>query len=124
MSVNIETRRFVRVAKTTEISEGTMKEYKVGDQEIFIARVKDKFYAANNICPHMGGKLGQGTLVGTIVTCPRHASKFDLIDGSVVRWTDWTGIKASVSKLFRAPRPITTYRINVEGDDISVELER
>jgi 3-phenylpropionate/trans-cinnamate dioxygenase ferredoxin component len=122
MAASIETNRFVQVAMTTEIKEGAMKEYKVGDQEIFIARIKDKFYAANNICPHMGGKLGQGTLDGTIITCPRHASKFDLMDGSVVRWTDWTGVKASVSRLFRAPRPITTYRVNVEGDNISVEL--
>jgi len=123
MSAGVETNRFIQVANINDIKEGAMKEYKAGDREIFIARVKDKFYAANNICPHLGGKLGQGTLDGTIVTCPRHASKFDLRDGSVVRWTDWTGVKASVSKLFRAPRPIITYSVKVEGDNILVELQ-
>ena len=29
-----------------------------------------------------------GKLDGTIVTCPRHYSQFDLADGRVVRWTD------------------------------------
>ncbi|MBI2830637.1 MAG: Rieske (2Fe-2S) protein [Chloroflexi bacterium] len=98
-----------------------MREAMVGDREILIARVGNKYYAAENICPHMGAKLSQGKLEGTVVTCPRHASKFDLIDGRVIRWTDWTGVKASVSKLFKSPRPLTIYRVKVEGDNIFIE---
>src|SRR4030042_3397698 len=98
-----QTKRFIQVAMTGEIKDGTMKEFKVGGQEIFVARVRDKFYAADNICPHMGGKLGQGKLEGTVVTCPRHASKFDLIDGRVIRWTNWSGIKLAAAKLFKSP---------------------
>lgn len=116
------TKRLVTIGKTSDLQPGTMKEYNVDEQEIFVARVGDKFYAADNICPHMGGKLGQGKLEGTIVTCPRHASKFDLIDGRVVRWTDWTGIRASLSKLFKSPKPIITYPVKIEGDNILVEL--
>ncbi len=121
MVVNAE-KAFVPVAKTADLKDGTMKEYKLGEKEIFVARAGDKYYAADNICPHTGGKLGQGKLEGIIVTCPRHASKFDLTDGRVVRWTDWTGIKASVSKLFRAPRPITVYPVKIEGDNILVQV--
>ncbi len=113
---------FVPVAKIGDLKDGTMKVYKVGEKEIFVARVGDKCYAADNICPHLGGKLGQGTLKGTIVTYPRHASQFDVTDGRVIRWTDWTGIKASVSKVFRAPRPITVYPIKIEGDNILVQV--
>ncbi len=122
MTTKTETRRFVQVAKMSDLVDGTMKEIKVGEQEVFLARVKNKVYAADNICPHMGGKLGQGKLEGTVVTCPRHHSKFDLIDGRVIRWTDWMGIKASVSKLFRAPRPIITYPVKVEADNILIEI--
>ncbi len=43
-----------------------------------LARVGDKYYAADNRCPHMGGKLSPGKLEGTVVTCPRHGSQFDL----------------------------------------------
>jgi 3-phenylpropionate/trans-cinnamate dioxygenase ferredoxin subunit len=113
---------FVPVAKTSDLKDGAMKEYKVGEQEILVVRVGDKYYAGDNICPHLGGKLGQGKLEGTIVTCPRHASKFDVTDGRVIRWTDWTGIKGSVSKLFRAPRPITVYQVKIEGEDILVQV--
>jgi 3-phenylpropionate/trans-cinnamate dioxygenase ferredoxin component len=113
---------FVQVARTGDFKDGTMKEVKTGEHEILIARVKGKFYAADNICPHMGGKLGQGKLEGTIVTCPRHHSQFDLSDGKVIRWTDWTGIVGSVSKIFRSPRPLQTYPVKVEKDAILVDI--
>ncbi len=122
MTDGVQTKSFVRVASTADLRDGTMKEFRVGKHEIFLARVRDKFYAADNICPHMGGKLGQGKLEGTVVTCPMHASKFDLLDGRVIRWTDWTGIKASVSKLFRSPRSIVIYAVKVEAKDVLVEI--
>ncbi|MBI2852461.1 MAG: Rieske (2Fe-2S) protein [Chloroflexi bacterium] len=113
---------FVPVAKTNALKNGEMMSVTIGQSEILIARVEGKFYAADNICPHMGAPLARGKLEGTIVTCPRHASKFNLADGRVVRWTDWTGIKASVSKLFRAPRGLTVYPVKVENDNILVRI--
>lgn len=120
--MNAATKNLASVAKVGDLAEGAMKELVIGEHEIMLARVRDKYYAADNICPHMGGKLARGKLEGTIVTCPRHASKFDLTDGRVVRWTDWTGVKASVSKLFRPPRPINVYPVKIEGDNILVEI--
>jgi 3-phenylpropionate/trans-cinnamate dioxygenase ferredoxin subunit len=122
MTDPIQTMRFIQVAKTGDLKDGTMKEIKVEEHEVLLAKVKDKFYAVDNICPHMGGKLGQGKLEGTVVTCPRHGSQFDLIDGHVIRWTNWTGITASVSKLFRAPRPIINYPVKVDGDNILIKI--
>jgi 3-phenylpropionate/trans-cinnamate dioxygenase ferredoxin subunit len=116
------TRSFVPVARVGDIAEGTMKGFKVSGKAILVARDGDKYFAADSVCPHMGADLSQGKLEGTIVTCPRHASRFDLIDGRVIRWTDWTGIKARVSKMFRPPRPIVIYPVKVEGDNILVEV--
>jgi 3-phenylpropionate/trans-cinnamate dioxygenase ferredoxin subunit len=110
------------VAKTAELTNGTMKSVKVGEREILLAMVNNKYYAANNLCPHMGGNLSRGKLEGTVVTCPRHHSKFDLIDGKVIRWTDWTGIKASVNKLFRPPTRLAVFPVKVEGDSIFIEI--
>jgi len=115
------TQSFVTVGKTGDLKNGTIAAYTVGGKEIFVAMVEGKYYAGDKYCPHMGGDLSQGHLTGTILTCPRHTSKFDLVDGRVVRWTDWTGIKASVSKLFKPPRPLHTYRVKIEGDNILVE---
>jgi len=116
------TKTFVPVAKASDLADGAMKGFKVSGHEILVARVADKYYAADSVCPHMGANLSQGTLEGTILTCPRHASRFDLIDGRVIRWTDWTGIKAKVSKMFRPPRPIVIYTTRVDGDNVLVEI--
>ena len=70
----------------------------------------------------MGGNLSQGTLEGTVVTCPRHHSQFDITDGHVIRWTDWSGIKLGVGKLLRSPRPLKTYEVKIEEDKIMVQM--
>jgi 3-phenylpropionate/trans-cinnamate dioxygenase ferredoxin subunit len=113
---------FVDVAKTGDLEDGAMKKVRIGDRDLLLARAGDRYYAAENRCPHMGGDLSQGTLEGTIVTCPSHHSQFDLTDGRVVRWTDWSGLKLSIAKAIRAPRPLSTYAVEVEGDSIRVRL--
>lgn len=112
---------FVPVAKVGSVQPGTMTAVKAGDREILLARVGEKYYAAANVCPHMGARLSDGKLEGSVLQCPRHASRFDLTDGHVIRWTDWTGIKASVSKLFRSPRALQVYAVKVEGDSVLVK---
>ena len=114
---------FVEVAKTDEFADGAMKQVSVGGQEILVARVGDRYYSADNRCPHMGGNLSQGTLEGTILTCPRHHSQFDLTDGHVVRWTDWTGILLATGKLLKSPRSMKTHPVREEGGSILVGLE-
>ncbi|HXZ95075.1 MAG TPA: Rieske 2Fe-2S domain-containing protein, partial [Dehalococcoidia bacterium] len=93
-------------------------------REILLARVGDTFYAADNRCPHMGGSLSEGKLEKTIVTCPRHHSQFDLVDGHVVRWTDWSGIKLSLGKMVKSPRPVKTYKIKFEGGKVMAEVDK
>jgi 3-phenylpropionate/trans-cinnamate dioxygenase ferredoxin component len=112
----------IQVAKVGDLENGTMKAFTVEGREILIARVRDKYYAADNICPHMGEKLTGGKLEGTVITCPRDESKFDLIDGRIIRWTDWTGIKASVSKMFRPPHSLLIYPVKIEGDNILIVI--
>jgi 3-phenylpropionate/trans-cinnamate dioxygenase ferredoxin subunit len=114
---------YVEIAKATDIQNGEMKSVSFRSREILIARVNNKFYAASNVCPHMKGKLAAGRLEGTVVTCPRHGSQFDLKDGHVVRWTTWSGGKLTISKLFRSPRPLQTYPLKTEGDRVLLEVQ-
>jgi len=116
------TKSFLLAGKTGNLRNGTLGAFVAGGKEIFVAMVEGKYYAGDKYCPHMGGNLAQGSLAGTILTCPQHHSRFDLVDGRVIRWTDWTGIKASVSKIFKPPRPLHTYRVRIEGDNILVEV--
>jgi 3-phenylpropionate/trans-cinnamate dioxygenase ferredoxin subunit len=112
---------WIEVAKTGDLADGQVKMVKVEGLQILLARVGDRYLAADNRCPHLGGSLSAGKLEGTIITCPLHHSQFDLTDGHVVRWTDWSGVMASVSKAVRPPRPIKTHAVRIEGDAILVE---
>jgi 3-phenylpropionate/trans-cinnamate dioxygenase ferredoxin subunit len=112
---------YIEVSGREELKSGQMKLVSVAGNEVILARVGDDFYAADNRCPHMGGNLSRGTLEKTIVTCPLHHSQFDLTDGHVVRWTDWSGLKLALAKLFKPPRPLKTYRVKLEGDRVFVE---
>jgi 3-phenylpropionate/trans-cinnamate dioxygenase ferredoxin subunit len=115
---------FIEVPGGNELQSGQMKMFNTGKGEILLARVGDDFYAADNRCPHLGGRLSEGKLENTIVTCPRHYSQFDLIDGHVVNWTDWTGVKLSLAKMFKSPRPLNTYRVKVEGGKVLVAVNK
>ncbi len=113
---------FVEASKVDELKEGTMKVVSAAGCEILVARVGDNHYAADNRCPHMGGNLSQGRLEGTMVTCPRHGSQFDLVDGRVIRWTNWPGLISTVSKIVKSPRPISTYQVKLEQNRILVKV--
>jgi 3-phenylpropionate/trans-cinnamate dioxygenase ferredoxin subunit len=113
---------FVSVAKTSELRNGSMKQVNVQGREILIAQVGDKYYAMDNRCLHMGGNLSQGKLEGTLVTCPRHGSQFDLKDGHAVRWLKGSGLISSLTKGIRGNKQLATYKTKVEGNSLIVEI--
>lgn len=121
MSATMES-NLVEVGKVGELQDGAMKPVNVKGSDIFIARAGDKYYAAARWCPHMGGDLSQGKLQGTVVTCPRHFSQFDLTDGHVVRWTNSTGLMLAAAKFVRSPRPVKTYTVRIHDDRILIEI--
>jgi len=115
---------FVELPGGSEVKSGQMRMFNLGKREVLLARVGDRFYAADNRCPHMGGNLSEGKLEKTVVTCPRHHSQFDLADGHVVRWTDWSGIKLSLGKMVKSPRPVKTYKVKAEGGRVMIEIDK
>ena len=112
----------VEAGKTGGFKDGMMKAVTVKDKEILVARVKDKYYAVSNRCPHFGGNLSRGRLEWAVVTCPLHGSQFDLIDGHVVRWLRGSGVLSAVGKALKGPKPLDTYKVKVEGNRILVEI--
>jgi nitrite reductase/ring-hydroxylating ferredoxin subunit len=105
---------FEKVAETQEVSPGKIKTVKFGSEEVLISNVDGKFYAIGNVCTHEGGKLAQGTLQGTIITCPRHKAQFDVTTGAVV---------SAPKILFMHPKinSATVYSVKVEGTAILLE---
>jgi 3-phenylpropionate/trans-cinnamate dioxygenase ferredoxin subunit len=105
---------FEKVAETGEIPSGKTKTVQFGAEEVLVSNVDGSFYAIGNVCTHEGGKLSQGTLQGTTVTCPRHKAQFDVTTGKAV----------SLPKiLFMHPKinNASTYAVKVEGTAILLE---
>ena len=112
----------VEVSKTSDLKDGAMKAVSVNGREILLAKVGDKYYAADNHCTHMGGKLSQGKLERTVVTCPLHGSQFDLSDGRVARWLKGSGAVSSIGRVLKPPRQLTIYNVKVEDDRVMIEI--
>lgn len=81
-----------------------MKLVKVGGEDVLLANIQGKFYAIGNTCTHRGGPLAEGTLEGTVVTCPWHGGQFDLTTGN------------AVAPPPRMPEP--AYEVKVDGNSI------
>ena len=114
---------FAPLTTTTDMSPGSMKLVSLGGQDYLVARVADEYFVTDSRCPHLGGHLDKGTLQGSVITCPRHGSQFDLRDGRVVRWTDWQGATLKVATTIKHPRGLKTYAVRVDGDTLLVGPE-
>ncbi len=71
---------------------------------VAVYHIGGQVYAAQDVCPHAGARLSEGELAGTVVTCPRHGSQFDVSTGERLRGP--------------ADVPIETYRVQVDGGQV------
>jgi 3-phenylpropionate/trans-cinnamate dioxygenase ferredoxin subunit len=106
---------FVRVADKAELPANKMMIVVVGGKDVLLANVDGSYYAIANKCTHLGGSLAKGVLEGSIVTCPRHGSRFDVKTGKNVRGAKIGFIKMNV-------RDEESYAVKVEGADILVGI--
>lgn len=73
---------FTRVGTVSSIAAGTARMVQVGGKEIALFNVNGTIHATANACPHQGGPLAEGTLNGTVVTCPWHNWTWDVSNGA------------------------------------------
>jgi len=97
----------VRVGKANDFGANEMRVVDVGGTKVTVARALGDLHAFDDTCTHLGCSLAEGKLDGTIVTCPCHGSQFDVTSGAVVRGP--------------AQRPVRSRRVEVNGDDVTVE---
>jgi nitrite reductase/ring-hydroxylating ferredoxin subunit len=50
-----------------------------------VYHVSGALFAVEDRCPHAGAVLSEGELEGSVLTCPRHGSQFDVKDGDRLR---------------------------------------
>ncbi len=74
---------WMRITRCENIPVREGRAVRIGDREIAIFNLGDRFLAINNACPHQGGPLCDGIVSGTTVVCPLHSWKIDLTSGKV-----------------------------------------
>lgn len=65
------------------VERGSAVVQSVGNYEVAVFNLGDRFVAYENACPHQGGPVADGMIEGATVTCPWHAWCFDLRTGSL-----------------------------------------
>src|ERR1700675_4260572 len=100
------------VATVDEIAAGHCKRVTVKDREIGVFNVGGTFYALANRCPHAGGALCEGAIVGLVrsdgpgtyrmtrpgefVRCPWHGWEYEISTGQ-----SWCDPKSTVARQFK-----------------------
>jgi nitrite reductase (NADH) small subunit/3-phenylpropionate/trans-cinnamate dioxygenase ferredoxin subunit len=100
---------FVTVARVGEIPAGEGRTYAVHGRMVGVFLVDGKYFAIDDVCPHMGASLSAGYVDGDAVICPWHAWRFCVRDGT---WLD-----NPKSKLKTA-----SYEVRVAGEEIQVRI--
>ena len=99
---------FVRVCKVDDIPDPGKEIFDVDERYVVLFHVDGRFYALDDVCTHDGGPLGEGTLEGHAIACPRHGAKFDIRDGRVL--------------CMPATSATPSHDVKVEGDEVFVRI--
>ncbi len=98
---------FTTVARIGEIPEGEGRTFAVNDRLVAVFRDHGEYFAIDDLCPHMGASLGEGGVENGMVSCPWHAWRFRISDGT---WCDNPKIKTD------------SFPVRVVGDEIQVSV--
>jgi nitrite reductase (NADH) small subunit len=76
---------WVRITEPDNIPLREGRAVLLGEREIAVFNLGDRFLAVDNRCPHRSGPLCDGIVAGASVVCPLHAWKVSLETGAVER---------------------------------------
>ena len=97
-----------QVAQTKDLEPGQGRAIEVEDKKIALFNIDGSYYAIDDACTHVGAPLSEGSVEGTVVTCPWHGARFDVTNGEVL------GPPAGTA--------VGSYKVQENGDAISIEV--
>ncbi|MGI9146114.1 MAG: Rieske (2Fe-2S) protein [Chloroflexota bacterium] len=72
---------YVTVARLDDVPPGAVVQVQAGDRWYALVNVDGVLHAVDNNCPHNGGPLARGALVGRELVCPWHGWRWDVTNG-------------------------------------------
>lgn len=107
IKINTDKKKWVYVAKVSDIPENKAKIITVANERVAVFKYDNKLSAVSNVCQHQNGPLGEGRIINGCITCPWHGFQYHPSDGC-------------------APKPFTekvpTFNLKLENDAIYVYI--
>ena len=99
----------VFICKVTELAQGEMRKFTTEAGELLAFNRQGEFYVTDDQCTHATASLSEGDYFDDTVSCPLHWGEFNIITGEAT---------AAPCK-----KPLRTYRVLLEGDDLYIDSE-
>ena len=101
---------FLKVATLDQLPPGTTLSIELPDDEkVCLANSDGEVYAIADRCTHRDFPMSNGTVHGgATIECAWHGARFDMRTGRAIR--------------LPAIKPIKTYAVRIEGNDILLEM--
>lgn len=99
---------FIPVGEIDEVKVGERLFIEIDEKPIVILNIEGQLYAIADVCSHDDGPVGEGTLEGFEISCPRHGARFDIRTGKVLALPAFVDIPA--------------YPVRLVGDQIEIGI--
>jgi 3-phenylpropionate/trans-cinnamate dioxygenase ferredoxin subunit len=100
---------YVRACSTAALRDESAVGVELDGEFVCVAKSRGEVFAIADICSHADVNLSDGEVADGTVECWLHGSRFDLRTGQP------TGLPAN--------RPVPTYQVKIDGDDVLVSLK-
>ncbi|HXI13871.1 MAG TPA: Rieske 2Fe-2S domain-containing protein [Thermoanaerobaculia bacterium] len=100
---------WVDAGRAAELLEGSIRRVVLDGRRIALYCTVSGVFASDDSCPHRGGPLSEGVLIGNEVVCPWHLWSFDLR----------TGLTETVPDL-----SMQLHEVKIQDDTLLVRLAR
>ena len=99
----------LRACSLSELADDAAIRVELAGRPVCIARSGGEVFAISDVCSHADVALSEGDVEDGQIECWLHGSLFDLRTGEP------SGLPAT--------RPVPTFPVTVEGDDVLVQME-
>lgn len=96
------------VGPADDIDEEDVMRFDLGDRTFAVYNTEKGFYATDGICTHEDQHLADGLVIGTVIECPLHQGRFDIVSGKAKSAPVCVDLK--------------TYPVKVEGGALYIQV--
>lgn len=100
---------WIKACATVDIDEEDLIRFDHNQQTFCIYNTPKGFYATDGMCTHEETHLEFGMVIDTLVECPLHQGRFDIISGEALTAPVCVDLK--------------TYPVKVEDDHVFIQLD-